>query len=127
MPETKIYIENLSQVQKDFQRQGKSFDQDIKVALVDIGKILKSVQVATLIEKVVKWTGQLAKSIKYEVGKNSVTVGGSVTVRYTDWVESGGRGGFMGYWYMKSSLTKSKGYIIKRLHKTMGVHAKYGN
>ena len=122
MAETKIYLTNLKEVEKDFQNQGKSFDAAIKKSLKRIGIRLMGTQINTLSQRVIKWTGQLAKSIKYETTARSVTVGG--TVKYTDWVEAGGRGGFMGYWYMRSSLKTNKGFILSELKKAMGVHAK---
>jgi len=122
MAETKIYLTNLKEVQQDFKNQGVNFDRAIKKSMGVIGRQLKGSQQTILSQRVIRWTGALAKSIRYKTTTRSVTVGG--TVKYTDWIESGGRGGFMGYWYMKISLSMNKAFIIDRLRKDMGSHAK---
>jgi len=120
MAKTSIILGNKREVIADFKNQGKAFDAAIAKSMKIIGKQLANSQRTILSQRVIEWTGALAKSIKSIPTKRSVRVGG--TIAYTDWIEAGGRGGFMGYWYMKTSLSMNKGFIISRLRKDMKVH-----
>ena len=122
MSETKIYLENKKEVMQDFKNQDRHFHKEIAKSMKVIGRLLAQQQKRMLGKKVVRWTGALANSIESQPKAKSVSVGG--TIKYTDFIESGGRGGFMGYWYMKSSLQILKSFIIDRLRKDMGSTAK---
>ncbi|RLA66084.1 MAG: hypothetical protein DRQ78_04715 [Epsilonproteobacteria bacterium] len=122
MSEVKIYLTNLKEVQQDFKTQDRHFHKEIAKSMKVIGRLLAMKQKTILGMKVMEWTGALSNSITVEAKRKSVTVGG--TLKYTDWIEKGGRGGFLGYWYMKGSLDSLRGFIINRLKKDMGSTAK---
>ncbi len=130
MSQKTIYLSNLKEVQNDFQNQGKNFDKAIAKSMRVIGMELKKTQKDILRRHVKanptgKWTGNLSKSIFSRPRKRSVTVGADLSkASYADWVEQGGRGGFMGYWYMKFSININKAFILNRLKKDMGVQSK---
>jgi hypothetical protein len=122
MAEKTIYLTNLKEVQADFKNQDRHFHKEIAKSMRVIGNQIKASQKTILSQRVVNWTGALAKSIRSKPKRKSVEIGG--TIVYADFIEAGGRGGFMGYWYMKTSLSMNKAFIMNKLKKDMGSTAK---
>ncbi len=96
-------------------------DYDIKTqtkmdhTLDTYANLIRSSQWSILRNKVIKWTGVLANSIKVTRRKGVREIGPQGVV-YAKWIEYGG-GSFPGYHYMEESLNKHKNSFTQKLKK----------
>ncbi len=121
--EWSITLANEKTVLGDFDKQGKAFNKAIKKSMQVIGKQMKKTQKMVLKRSVIQWTGNLANSVTSRVKAKEVRVGADLgKANYGDFIEAGGRGGFMGYWYMSASMYMNQGFIKNRLKQDMNTH-----
>ena len=79
----------------------------LKAVMNTYAQLIEGTQVKTLHNKVKKWTGNLASSISITGSDFYKEIApDTARVKYAQWIESGGRGGFMGYWYVKGSVDR---------------------
>lgn len=108
---------NVQEVVGDFTKYDVTTQSRMGKTLATVSMLMSRHQKATLRSRVIKWTGRLASSI-------SITKGGRLTkeigpdanrVKYANWIEYGGRGGFTGYHYVRASINRYRKEFVSRL------------
>ena len=79
-------------------------------------------QFSTLTSRVKDWTGNLGMSIRIRKSKGLRAIGPNQSIApYAGWIEDGGRGGFIGYHYVRSSIRKAQMSFLTALKASLKI------
>lgn len=107
---------NTTEAIRDFKNYDRKTDKRFDRTLDKTANQLRSTQYGILRQKVIKWTGKLANSIKVDKKGKKRSIGPE-GIKYASWIESGGKYGFFGYKYIMKSMKKHKRPFEKNLKK----------